>query len=57
MYENIVYMHDYIVLDDNWYNGFLNYGNNFDIIVNKIINSDGSRFRDWILNVHFLKGM
>ena len=57
VYENIVYMHDYIVLDDNWYNGFLNYGNNFDIIVNKIINSDGSRFRDRILNVHFLKGM
>jgi hypothetical protein len=57
VYENIVYMHDYIVLEDNWYTGFLNYGNDFDIIVNKIINSDGSRFRDWILNVHFLKGM
>lgn len=55
-YENIVYMHDYIILEDNWYTGFLNYGNNFDIIVNKIINSDGSRFRDWILNIDFLKG-
>jgi len=57
VYENIVYMHDYIVLEDNWYSGFLKYGNNFDIIVNKIINSDGSRFRDWILNIDFLKGM
>jgi hypothetical protein len=57
VYENIVYMHDYIVLDDNWYNGFLKYGNNFDIIINKINNSDGSRFRDWVLNIHFLKGM
>jgi hypothetical protein len=57
IYENIVYMHDYIVLDDNWYNGFLKYGNNFDIIINKINNSDGSRFRDWVLNIDFLKGM
>lgn len=57
VYENIVYMHDYIVLEDNWYTGFLKYGNNFDIIINKIINSDGSRFRDWILNIDFLKGM
>jgi hypothetical protein len=56
-YENIVYMHDYIVLEDNWYNGFLTYDNNFDIIINKINNSDGSRFRDWILNIDFLKGM
>lgn len=56
-YENIVYMHDYIVLEDHWYNGFLTYGNNFDIIINKINNSDGSRFRDWILNIEFLKGM
>jgi len=57
IYENIVYMHDYIVLEDNWYNGFLNYGNNFDVVINKINNSDGTRFRDWILNIHFLKGM
>jgi hypothetical protein len=56
IYENIVYMHDYIILDDNWYNGFLKYGNNFNIIINKINNSDGSRFRDWILNINFLKG-
>lgn len=57
IYENIVYMHDYIILEDNWYNGFLNYGNDFDVIVNKINNSDGTRFRDWILNIEFLKGM
>ena len=55
-YENIVYMHDYIVLDNNWYRGFLQNGNNFDIIVNKINNSDGTRFRDWVLNVDFVRG-
>lgn len=55
-YENIVYMHDYIILDNNWYHGFLQNGNNFDIIVNKINNSDGTRFRDWVLNVDFVRG-
>ena len=57
IYENIVYMHDYIILEDNWYNGFLKYGDDFDIVINKINNSDGTRFRDWNLNIHFLKGM
>jgi hypothetical protein len=56
-YENVVYMHDYIVLDKNWYNGYLRYGNNFDIIINPIQNLDGSRFRDWVLNINFLHGM
>jgi hypothetical protein len=56
-YENIVFMHDYIILEDGWYKGFCKYGNNFDIIVNKIINYDGTRFRDWILNYHFLTGL
>lgn len=56
-YENIVYMHDYIIFDDDWYNGFLKYGNDFDIVVNKIINTNGTRFRDWILNFDFLNGM
>jgi hypothetical protein len=48
-YENIVLLHDYIKLDDNWYEGFLKFGNNFDWCVNKIINIDGSRFRDYTL--------
>lgn len=50
-------MHDYIIFDDDWYNGFLKYGNDFDIVVNKIINTNGTRFRDWILNFDFLNGM
>ena len=56
-YENIVYMHDYIILDKNWYNGFLKYGNNFDVVINPIQKINGSRFRDWILNINFLHGM
>jgi len=48
-YENIVYMHDYIVLCDNWYEGFLEYGDYFSFCMNKIQNLDGSRYRDWTL--------
>ena len=55
-YENIVYMHDYVVLDNNWYKGYLKNGNNFDVIINPIQNLDGSRFRDWVLNMFFLRG-
>jgi len=42
-------LHDYVILQDNWYEGFLKYGNNFDWCVTKIINIDGMRFRDYTL--------
>jgi len=48
-FENIVYLHDYIKFHDDWYKGFLKFGNNFDICMNKIINYDGTRYRDWCL--------
>ena len=47
-YENIVYMHDYFMFDKNWYNGFLKFGNNWDVCMNTIINIFGERFRDWV---------
>ena len=49
MYENVVLLHDYIKLDDDWYNGFLKFGNDFDWCVTKIITIDGNRFRDYTL--------
>lgn len=54
IYDNIVFMHDYLVLKEDWYKGFLEFGENFDICMNKITNSDGSRFRDWTLFPTFL---
>jgi hypothetical protein len=48
-YENIVYMHDYVYLEDDWYNGYLKFGNDFDVCMNVIKNTDDSRFRDWTL--------
>lgn len=46
-YENIVLMHDYFILDHDWYNGFCKFGNDFDFCINKIITEDGKRFRDY----------
>jgi hypothetical protein len=49
IYENVVYLHDYISFSPDWYNGFLNFGNDFDVCMNKIVNVDSSRYRDWCL--------
>jgi hypothetical protein len=51
---NIVYMHDYIHLCDNWYEGFLKFGEQFEVCMNPIINFDGTRYRDWTLFPTFL---
>ncbi|NCA20560.1 MAG: glycosyltransferase family 2 protein [Crocinitomicaceae bacterium] len=46
-YENICFLHDYIKLDEGWYEGFLRFGDDYDWGVTKIFNKDGSRFRDY----------
>lgn len=51
-YENIVYLHDYIKLNDGWYNGQISSGNDFKIRMDKIINYNGERFRDWCIWPH-----
>lgn len=48
-YQNVVYLHDYIKFDAGWYEGFLTFGSDFDVSMTKIINPDGSRYRDWTL--------
>lgn len=47
-HENIVLMHDYIAFDEHWFSGWDHFkDNDWDVCMNPIINSDGSRFRDW----------
>jgi len=48
-YDNIVYSHDYILYDKDWYLGWKEFGENYDACMNRIINVDGSRFRDWTI--------
>jgi hypothetical protein len=46
-FENIVMCHDYIKFEKDWYEGFLNFGNNWDWCICKIKNKDGTRYRDY----------
>jgi hypothetical protein len=48
-FDNIVYSHDYIKYDPKWYEGFVKFGDNFDVISNPLIGTDNLRFRDWII--------
>ncbi len=48
-FENVCYLHDYIILDKDWYAGYEKFGYNWDMCMNQIINKNGKRFRDWTL--------
>lgn len=48
-YDNIVLLHDYIELCEDWYTGFIKFGNDFDICVSKILNKNNTRFRDYLM--------
>jgi len=47
LFENIVYSHDYFLYSSNWYDGFLRFGEDWDLCMTIVKNKDGSRFRDW----------
>lgn len=51
-YENIVLLHDYVKLNDDWYDGFLKFGTDYDWCITPIQNLDGSRYRDYTLFPH-----
>ena len=46
--NNIVFLHDYFAFNEDWYNGFLEFGDHWDICMNMLLNTDGNRFRDWL---------
>ena len=48
-YENIVYMHDYIALEKNWYEGYLKFGDDWDVCLNVLNNIEGQRWLDLLL--------
>jgi len=49
-FDNIVYSHDYICPDKDWYSGFCRYGDDYKVCSNKIfLPNKSTRFRDWII--------
>lgn len=47
-YENIVVLHDRIVLDEDWYKCMIKYGNYFEVLSCKVHNDKEERCGDWI---------
>lgn len=47
-YQNISLMHDYVALRPNWYDNFIEFGEDWDVCMTRIENQDGKRFRDWM---------
>lgn len=49
-HNNIVYIHDYVEFLDQWYSGYLKFNQenpDWDIAMNKILDINGNRFRDF----------
>lgn len=46
---NLCFLHDYVALTDNWFDGFSKFGFGWYTCVSKVINFDGSRFRDFCI--------
>jgi len=47
-FNNLCIMHDYIILDTDWYKHFEDFGDDWDVCMNSVVNADGQRFRDWV---------
>ena len=60
-YENLVIMHDYFVLHQTWYQGFLNIKTKFEkcnLCLNPVLMLDGRReYTDWVTLDHPVLGM
>jgi hypothetical protein len=47
-FDNVVYQHDYVSYDKNWYKNFVEFGEDWEVCMNRILNKNGWRFRDWV---------
>ena len=48
-FENIVFLHDYFKFNLDWYLEFEKFGNDFEVANCRILNNDGTRYRDLCL--------
>ena len=48
-YDNIVYSHDYIFYDSKWYEEWLKFGDDYKVCMNRTLNEDETRYRDWCI--------
>jgi len=48
-YDLIVYLHDYYVFDETWYENVKAFGIDFDVCMHQIRNANNVRYHDWVL--------
>lgn len=48
MYKNMVITHDYVEFLPLWCQNFESFGEDWDVCMNRILNADNKRFRDWV---------
>lgn len=51
-YENICLLHDYVILSPGWLDGYEEFGYNWDVCSNIILDKGGNRFLDWVVWAH-----
>jgi hypothetical protein len=47
-YDKIVFLHDYVALDEDWAAGFAIFGDDWDLAMTRVEDIKGRRFYDWI---------
>ena len=52
VYDNLCFLHDYIILSDNWYDSFKVFGYDWNVCIVKFLNSNGARWWDWCVIYH-----
>ena len=56
-YETLCIMHDYYLLDKNWYQGFVKYSminRSWKILMNPVYRFEGDRHSDWLINQKYM---
>ena len=48
-HPNLVFMHSYYRLLPGWHEGIVTFGEDWDVCMTRVLNKDGTRFRDWCL--------
>jgi len=48
-YDKVVLIHDYLLFEPGWKKGWDDYGDSFEVGMNRVHAKDGSRYRDWLV--------
>ena len=56
-YDNLIMAHDYYLFSKGWYEGFLRFGDDYDVCVNKILSISGERYMDYLISPYGLNGL